>query len=444
MEQTQPIAWWVQHLSDRTTRGIALETMALVRSGALAVGSQLPPVRDLAQALGVSPATISGAWGELRRYKIINGRGRNGVWVCGDKVSPHPQRFEIATAFGQHIVADLSFATPDPALLPDPSRALAEGLRAPDINTYNRAPIVASLREAAARRWPYRPEALLATNGGYEALLLALQTLVLPGSVVAIEDPSATRILDILEYLGAQVVPVACDSEGPQPTALREALKRKPVAFVYQPRTHATTGIAVSGARLDELAKLLARSETLMVEDDGLGDIASYPAVSLGERFPERTVHIVSYSKSLGPDLRLAVLSSSADIVGRIQAFRNFGARWTSRILQGAAAWMLDDPEVSASVAHARGVYAERRNGLLAALRQRGVRTESHDGLSLWIPVESEQFALVTMAARGIAVLPGSRFCLVNARDHIRVGTGMLTENIEMVADAIALAARLR
>ena len=29
------------------------------------------------------------------------------------------------------------------------------------------------------------------------------------------------------------------------------------------------------------------------------------------------------------------------------------------------------------------------------------------DGLCIWIPVKSEQFALVTLAARGIVVLPG-------------------------------------
>ena len=443
MDNQLPIAWLVQRLSDFTTRGIALETTALIRSGAIAVGTKLPAVRELAEALGVSPATISGAWSELRRYQVITGRGRNGVWVSDNKFSARPVRFETVGHFGTHIVADLTSAVPDPALLPDLSQALLEALRTPELNSYEREPILPALREAAALRWPYQPEAFLATNGGYEGLQLALQTLILPGSVVAVEDPSSIRILDLLDHLGAHAVPVAWDTEGPLPWALRAALLRKPVAFIYQPRTHATCGVNVSAARHQELAEVLRDSDALIIEDDGIGDVSSAPATSLGQEFPERTVHIVSYSKSLGPDLRLAVLSSSTSIVEQIQAYRNFGARWTSRILQAAGAWLLNDPGTAASMAKARQIYAGRRTTLLSALQARGVEVANHDGLCLWVPVESEQFAMVTMAARGIAVFPGARFCINRTWQHIRVSTGMAEKNVEAVADAIALAARV-
>ena len=73
--------WFAGRLGDRTTHGIARETAALIRNGVLPVGSKLPPVRDIAYALGVSPATVSTAWSDLRRHKIIEGRGRNGAWV---------------------------------------------------------------------------------------------------------------------------------------------------------------------------------------------------------------------------------------------------------------------------------------------------------------------------------------------------------------------------
>lgn len=446
MDNKLPIAWLAERLTDLTTRGIALETTALIRSGAIPVGTKLPSVRELAQALGVSPATISGAWGELRRYQVISGRGRNGVWVSDNKFSARPVRFETVGHFGTHIVADLTSAVPDPALLPDLSQALSEGLRTPELNSYEREPILPALRQAAAQRWPYEPEAFLTTNGGYEGLQLTLQTLILPGSVVAVEDPSSIRILDLLDHLGAHAVPVAWDTEGPLPSALRAALLRKPTTFIYQPRTHATCGVTVSAARRQELAELLRTSDTLIIEDDGIGDISSAPAASLGQDFPERTVHIVSYSKSLGPDLRLAVLSSSASIVEQIQAYRNFGARWTSRILQAAGAWLLNDPITTASLARARQIYARRRMALVDALHTRGVEVANRDGLCLWVPVESEQFAMVTMAARGIAVFPGARFCINRTwPQHIRVGTGMLEGNTVAVAvaEAIALAARV-
>jgi DNA-binding transcriptional MocR family regulator len=431
------IEWLAARLSDRTMRGIAVETSALIRSGAIPVGTQLPPVRGLAEALGVSPATVSSAWSELRRYKVISGRGRAGIWVCGDKTAPRPSRFEDIANFGEHVL-NLSAAVPDPALLPPLGEALRHGTAAAELNSYQRVPILGALRTAAQARWPYGAEAFLATNGGYDAVNVTLQALVMPGSVVAIEDPTAMRLLDILDSLSAHVIPVDCDEEGPTPESLAEALQKKPVAFIFQPRTHSVTGRRVSAARLKDLAGVLKYSDTLLIEDDGVGDMSSLPPASLGQYFPQRTVHILSYSKSLGPDLRLAVLSSSADIVDQIQAYRSFGVGWTSRILQAAAAWLIDDPRSIALVDDARKIYAARRQALVDRLRIRGVPMPDRDGLCLWIPVRSEQFALVTLAARGIAVLPGKK-CSIRESEHIRVATSLLTTHLDAVADAISL-----
>src|SRR4030095_7456834 len=96
--------WFAEKLNDRTIRGIALETSALIRAGALPVGTKLPSVRDLAFALGISPATISGAWSQLRRQKIISGRGRNGAWVSGDRFAAQPERLASSGDYGQGVL----------------------------------------------------------------------------------------------------------------------------------------------------------------------------------------------------------------------------------------------------------------------------------------------------------------------------------------------------
>jgi len=70
------------------------------------------------------------------------------------------------------------------------------------------------------------------------------------------------------------------------------------------------------------------------------------------------------------------------------------------------------------------------------------VHLSGGDCLVLWIPVESEQFALVTLAARGIAVLAGEK-CSVRPINYIRVATSILRDREGEVADALALAVRL-
>ncbi len=438
MHQTVTATHLAGSLKGLATREMAVKMAALIRSGAIPIGTQLPSVRDLAQAMGVSPATISAVWQELRRHKVIAGMGRNGSWVCGNKPSPRPARFESVGNFGQHTVADLTYASPDPALLPDVSQALQHGARTPHLHSYQRESITQPLREAVAARWAYPAEAFMATNGGYEAVLLTLQALLIPGSVVAIEDPTAARLLDILDHIGAHVVPVACDAEGPEPASLAAALLQKPAAFIYQTRTHAITSHSLSPQRMQALAQVLAGSETLVIEDDGIGDVSAQAAVSLGSHYPERTVHIVSYSKSLGPDLRVAVLSGTQGMVEQIQSYRNFGASWTSRILQDAVAWMLQDAASMATVARATQVYAERRNALVQALQPHGIAVPGQDGLSAWIAVPSEQFALVTLAVRGFAVFPGSRFA-IRPQSHIRVGTSLPVAQMAALAEAIVL-----
>jgi DNA-binding transcriptional MocR family regulator len=438
MTDAYDLNWFAEKLSDRTIRGIALETSALIRAGVLPVGAKLPPIRDLAFSLGVSPATISEAWSELRRQKIITGRGRNGTWVSGDRFVAKPERLASSGHYGPGVL-DLTLAVPDPALLPPFEKALAYGAQAENLNSYERSRILPELEAEVRKTWPYEAEAFLATNGGYNAVYTAIQALVTPGAPVAIEEPTGMRLLDILEHQSARILPVKCDECGPLPSSLKEAMQLKPVVFLFQPRLHSVTGRTVTMERLGELADVLRDTDTLIIEDDGVADVAATPRHSLGNAFPDRVIHVLSFSKTLGPDLRLAVLSSTKPVVEQIQSYRSFSAGWTSRILQAAGAWLLRQPETAECVALARTIYKKRRDRLADALRARGLIIQDGEGLSLWVPVASESFAVVTLAARNIAVNSGGKFC-VGSCNNIRVATSMLDERCEEVAEAIALA----
>lgn len=439
MSDSRDAAWFAQKITDRTIRGIALETSALIRGGALPVGTKLPAIRDLAFALGISPATISEAWSELRRQKIISGRGRNGTWVSGDRFVAKPERLASSGNYGEGVL-NLTAAVPDVTLLPKLEAAMVYGASAENLNSYERNRILPELEAAVRETWPYEPEAFLATNGGYNAVYTLMHALVMPGAAVAIENPTAMRLLDILEDRGARIIPVECDNEGPLPSSLRQAMAYRPVAFIFQPRIHSVTGQTVTAARMQNLADVLRGADTLIVEDDGVGDISDAPRQSMGNIFPDRVIHIFSFSKTHGPDLRLAALSSSRAIVEQIQSFRSFSAGWTSRILQAAGAWLIRDQETQDTVRKARDIYARRRHDLVQALRDRNINAAHGAGLCAWVPVSSEPFAMVTLAARGIAVHPGAKFSLLPG-NYLRVATAILSDRCIEVADSIALAA---
>lgn len=435
------VAALADRLADRSKRGIARTVCELIRHGDIPVGAFLPPVRDLAFHLGVSPATVSAAWTELRRLGLVEGRGRSGLRVAAHRGGPHPSRFTSAGYFRAGVV-DLTLAVPDPVLLPPLDRALAAAASVADLNQYARVPITERLAKAVGRDWPYDPPALVAVDGGYDGVRLALAAETLPGARIAVETPTAMRLLDIIDAAGLVAVPVDCDGEGPLPGSLARALEAKPAVFLYQPRTHSVTGHTVSPRRLAALAAVLEPHDTFVVEDDGIGALSAVAPQSLGRWFPERVAHVRSYAKSHGPDLRLAVISASRDTVERIQGLRAFGAGWTSRLLQETLAHLLDDPGAAAAVAQARAVYGERRAAFLDRLAATGTPPPESDGLCVWLPVRDESYALVTFAAHNIAVSPGSRFAGRPMAPHVRIATSLMRDGAADLAEVAALAAR--
>jgi len=434
--------WLAELIDDRSARGIATTVAGLIRTGAITPGSRLPTVRALGARLGVSPATVSDAWSLLRRRRAVTGRGRGGTVVIGPPDVPHPRRFEEVGRHGNRLVHDLRLAVPDTALLPPLADALSAALHNPELHEYVRAPITDRLADAVRPIWPFPPAGLLAVNGGFDGLLLLCQTLVAPGDKVAVETPTAPRLLDILDAVGAETVPVRCDHRGPRPDALAAALRRKPVLFAYQPHAHSPCGYTVDAERSAELAEQLRGTETVVVEDDGLAGLAPSPVHSLGSAYPDRVIFVRSYSKSHGPDLRLAVLGGAAPPLERARVQRTFGSGWTSRILQNCLAHLLTDPQTQDLVTRAGQTYRARRRALADALARRGVATGGSEGLSLWMPVEDERSALVTLAAHGVAVAPGGPSFAGAHEPYVRVATGRLTEHVDEVADLLALAAR--
>jgi DNA-binding transcriptional MocR family regulator len=437
------MAWLAEQVREPSARGIAATVTRLVRNGDIATGSRMPAVRDFAVVLLVSPATVSAAWGILRAQNVIEGRGRQGSWIVDVISSPRPKRFETIGTYWSKDVVDLSLAIPDPTLLPDLGAAIAKSVPGANFNTYEREMITPALAAAAEAEWPFVAESWLVTNGGYEGLRLLLSSMVAPGDYVAVSDPSAPRVIDILEHVGARILPVVMDAQGPVVSSLRRALSRQPVIFLYEPRASSRLGITVTPGRRDDLAAVLRGTETIVIEDDGAGDIAVAEYSGIGQVLPDQTVLVKSYSKSHGPDLRLAIIGGRAESVERARAILQFGAAWTSRVLQDALAVMLTDDKVTAQIDVAREVYRTRRDTMIALLTARGVTVMGgNDGLSIAVRVVNEHQALLVLASHGIAADAISTASVASPTPMVRLGIGLALERPDYVADAYALASR--
>lgn len=444
------IALVCEAVVDRSPKGIAAAVHRLIRTGRLSTGDRLPTVRDLARELGISPATVSEAWQALSAVGAIQARGRAGTFVR-DTVEPtRPTRY---LGIGGAPLAEginLSTGTPDPLLLPPLRDALERVLTAsrPMTTSYLDDPVLPELEALLKGTWPFAPERLTVVDGALDALSRVVDHAVRLGDRVAMENPGFPPLIDLLERCGAEILPLELDEQGVRPASLATALGLAPVAIFVQPRAQNPTGVSMTQARCRELATVLEPHRCLIVEDDHSGDIATGEDVSLGRRLPDRTVHIRSYSKSHGPDLRIAAVGGTADVIGPIVSRRMLGPGWTSRLLQAVLVELLTDPAAVAAVTRARSTYAIRSLALRAGLAAMGVVSTPGDGINAWVEVQSERTALITLAAMGVRVSPGSPFIVPGGRsdtDHVRVTSGVLDEHdpeqLQHVITALAAAA---
>jgi DNA-binding transcriptional MocR family regulator len=437
-------------VDDRSARGIAAAVSRLVTAGSLPAGSRLPTVRDVARELGVSPTTVSEAWGSLTRAGAIRTRGRSGTYVAGPAPARQRLRYAQLGSLPAGSGRDFSTGVPDHDLLPDLTGALkrigANRRSLSVMTSYLDAPVLPALEAALRARWPFPPERLTVVDGALDALDRIVGVVVRFGDHVLVENPAFPPLLDLLDAVGATVVGVPLSATGLEPAALAAALaEHRPVALFLQPRAHNPTGVSMSAAGAAELASALAEHPGVtVVEDDHAGDIAGAPPVSVGCFLPTRTVHVSSFSKSHGPDLRLAAVGGPAALIDAVADRRLLGPGWSSRILQAVLVDLLSSSSAVDQVAFARAEYARRRSLLCAALAERGVDVSADDGINLWIPVDDQQVAMVALAAHGIGVAPGAPFLVSPVGgDHVRLTAGLVRDGFDELADILAQAAGL-
>jgi DNA-binding transcriptional MocR family regulator len=410
------------HIAGRRASEIAESVERGIREGELTAGTRLPTVRSLASHRGISTATVASAYRELRRRGLVAGAGRLGTTIA-PRVPPSPRGRPIVPAG----VVDLLSGNPDPALLPDLGPAFASLPHEPVL--YGAAgsdPELLALAAARLDRDGVPSEHLTVVGGALDGIQLALQAHLRAGDRIAVEDPCYPGIIDLAGALGLPVLPMAIDDRGPTPEGLERALRAGAVACALTPRAQNPYGSAVDAGRADELKAVLARHPTVLVlEDDHAFDITERPCHSLCEPGRARWAHLRSVSKSLGPDLRLAIMSGDATTVARVEGRRLLAAGWVSHLLQRLVVRAWSEPGEALRTAGIAASYTRRREGLRDALARRGIESHGRSGLNVWIPVAHEDATVAALQERGWGVLAGDRFRIASPRG-IRVTTSRL------------------
>jgi len=408
MYHTEPYSYRVE---GQGASQIAASIEAGIREGALGPGDDLLPVRELAAQLGVSPSTVAVAYRALKDRGLVTTRGRSGTRVSLGP--PIAVRGPVQVPAGVRNLAD---GNPDPDLLPNLGPLLARLDDRPRL--YGEAPNLPSLIDLARRQFEddgVPVEALSVVGGAMEAFERVLNAHLDRGDRIAIEDPGHANLIDLVRALGLEIEPVPMDEQGPMVDGLERALRRRARAVAITPRAHNPTGTVLSPQRSADLAALVQEfPDVVVIEDDHAGRVANAPARTLTGVGLNNWAVVRSVSKTLGPDLRLAVVAGDRTTITRVEGRRLLGTGWVSNVLQELVAALWSNPETDQLLTTAQETYADRRQSLLNELHQRGISAHGTSGLNVWVPVDEEHGPTQRLLDLGWAVSAGQRFRLIS------------------------------
>jgi DNA-binding transcriptional MocR family regulator len=415
-------------------REIADSAERAVAAGVFTGGQRLPTVRALARHLRVSPATVAAAYRTLNMRGIIAGSGRRGTTV-----KPMPPLVTRSAPPVRNDVRNLAAGGPDPALLPPfPGRLPRTFARQEYGEPYNRSDLLDLAGQLfAADGISAGPIAVV--SGALDGIERLLQANLRAGDRVAVEDPGYPPLLNLVAAVGLRAEPLAIDESGPLPDQFSRALKMGVSAAIITPRAQNPTGAALDLERVRETRRLLKHHPDLMlIEDDHAGPVAGARAFTLCGAERRRWAVVRSLAKSLGPDLRLALVTGDELSIARLEGRQRLGAGWVSHLLQQLAVALLTDPNTRTAVHRAEQSYAHRRRDLLNALAEKGIAGQGRSGFNVWIPVPEEFAVVQSMLAAGWAVSAGERY-RIKSPPAVRISIGSLKPGeAEEIAAALA------
>ena len=418
---------WVPQLSEFSQPMYLSIADALARdisNGLLSEGDRLPTLRELAAALNVTPGTISRAYSEAHRRRLVQGEVGRGTYVLNQKSRELPASHGAVTLnLGQSEWLDLSIIKPSSETLEFWLRDALVGMahstdfaRALDYAPDGGHP---AHREAGAQWLRHSlPDAqwqqVVITAGAQHGLMVAMSALTNAGDLVLCEALCYPGIISLAHGLDRRLRGVPMDDEGIIPEALRElCLREKPAMLVCVATCQNPTTAIMSQKRRAQIAALAEEFDFIILDDDIYGFLATDPSIKPLSAFaPERSVYLTSLSKSVMPALRIGYLYSPPKLLSRLTSMVRSSVWMPSPLTAQLASNVITEGLDKKLIRIQRNEAAGRQaiaGEIFANFELKAQPYSYHVWLTLPEPWSSDEFTLLARA-NGVLVLSGTQF----------------------------------
>jgi 2-aminoadipate transaminase len=280
------------------------------------------------------------------------------------------------------------------------------------------------------------PDDVLITSGSGQSLELINRVFINPGDTVIVEELTYGAMVKKIRAAGAKIVGLPLDEQGLRTDALENILKdlkAKGVRakYIYTiPTLQNPTGSVLPLERRQQTVALARAYGVPIFEDECYADLVwtlpnSPPALYALD--PANTIHIGSFSKTLGPALRVGYAVASWEVLSRMIGCRTDGV--PGAIDQMVVAEYFRT-EFDAHIKKLTGTLREKHDVLIEALaKEFGTAVEitpTTGGIYLWVklPDAVDVTKLFAPAAKaGVAFNPGPEWaCDPNSsKSHMRL-----------------------
>jgi 2-aminoadipate transaminase len=191
----------------------------------------------------------------------------------------------------------------------------------PAIMQYGPAAGFQPLREWLAEWQGVTPNQILTGNGSLELVEFLCRHLIKPGDVVFTESPTYDRAILVFKRHGATVTGIPLENDGPNITALEDALKKGVPKFFYTIADFQNPAGATCSTEKRKQIATLAEKYNLTVLEDAPYRMLRYRGTDHPTIFslaPERTLHMSSFTKLIAPGVRAGFMMGNAERIAGI------------------------------------------------------------------------------------------------------------------------------
>lgn len=410
-----------------------------IRGGALSPGAKLPPLRTLAEVLGLDFTTVSRAYGEARRRGLVVGKVGQGTFVEAPRANP-PRRETAAPA-----LIDMSMNAPPlpdtPGLRERLRQDMAEAAQAfPDRPWHGYGDTAGSQDDRAAglawlagRLPDLSLDRLIVCPGAQGALLALLTTLLRPGDTMVSEELTYPGVKSLAAHLGLTLAGIAMDAEGMRPEAFRAACEQhRPKALYCNPTLHNPSTATLTAQRRAEIVAIARQHGVVIIEDDAYGMLPEDGPPPLAAFAPDLVYHIAGLAKCLSPALRVAFLVTP----GQRQTLRMIGAQRATMMaaspLGAAIATRWIGSGLAGDILTAIRAEARLRQRIAAEILPAQFFVGAPEAFHLWLQLPEgwtrSEFA-GQLRAQGLLVATSDAFTVgATAPEALRLCLGTLTD----------------